>query len=173
VVQVGAELYTVVDPRRLRLEASVPANEIERLKIGMPVEFTVSGTDQRVTGRIDRINPVVDPSTRQVRIYASVPNGQQSFTAGLFAEGRVATENKRAVAVPITAVDNRGTSPVVHRLQAGRVVETPVQLGLRDEVAELVEIRSGVAAGDTVLLGSAEGVAPGTRVRVLEEEAQR
>jgi membrane fusion protein, multidrug efflux system len=173
VVQVGAELYTIVDPRRLRLEAGVPANEIERLKIGMPVEFTVTGTDQRVTGRIDRINPVVDPSTRQVRIYASVPNAQQAFTAGLFAEGRVATENKRAVAVPITAVDNRGTSPVVHRLQAGRVVETPVQLGLRDEVAELVEIKSGVAAGDTVLLGSAEGVAPGTRVRVLEEEAQR
>jgi hypothetical protein len=62
---------------------------------------------------------------------------------------------------------------VVHRVKAGRVVETPVQLGLRDEVAEMVEIRSGIAAGDTVLLGSAQGVAPGTRVRVLEEEAQR
>ena len=173
VVQVGAELYTVVDPRRLRLEASVPANEIERLKIGMPVEFTVTGAGQRVTGRIDRINPVVDPSTRQVRIYASVPNAQQSFTAGLFAEGRVATQTKRVVAVPITAVDNRGTSPVVRRIKEGRVVETPVQLGLQDEVAELVEIKSGIAAGDTVLLGSAEGVAPGTRVRVLEEEAQR
>ncbi|HKU63088.1 MAG TPA: efflux RND transporter periplasmic adaptor subunit [Gemmatimonadales bacterium] len=173
VVQVGAELYTIVDPRRLRLEASVPANEIAGLKTGTPVEFTVTGSDQRVTGRIDRINPVVDPTTRQVRIYVTVPNTQQAFTAGLFAEGRVATETKRAVAVPITAVDNRGTNPVVHRLQAGRVVETPVQLGLRDEVAELVEIRSGVAAGDTVLLGSAESVAPGTRVRVLEEEAQR
>jgi len=52
-------------------------------------------------------------------------------------------------------------------------VETPLQLGLRGELAEQVEIRSGTAAGDTVLLGSAEGVAPGTRVRVLEEEAQR
>lgn len=173
VVQVGAELYTIVDPRRLRLEASVPAGEIERLKIGTPIEFAVAGTDRRVTGRIDRINPVVDPSTRQVRIYASVPNADLAFTAGLFAEGRVATTTKRAVAVPITAVDNRGTSPVVHRVKAGRVVETPVQLGLRDEVAEMVEIRSGIAAGDTVLLGSAQGVAPGTRVRVLEEEAQR
>ncbi len=70
-------------------------------------------------------------------------------------------------------MDTRGTSPVVHRLKGGRVVETPVQLGLRDEVAELVEIRSGVSPGDTVLLGSAQGVAPGSRVRVLEEEAQR
>ena len=77
VVQVGAELYTIVDPRRLRLEASVPANELDRLKVGAPVEFTVSGSDRRVTGQIDRINPVVDPTTRQVRIYASVPNGEQ------------------------------------------------------------------------------------------------
>jgi len=61
----------------------------------------------------------------------------------------------------------------VRRIKEGRVVETPVQLGLQDEVAELVEVKSGIAAGDTVLLGSAESVAPGTRVRVLEEEAQR
>jgi hypothetical protein len=70
-------------------------------------------------------------------------------------------------------VDNRGTNPVVHRLEAGRVVEVPVQLGLRDEAAEMVEIRSGVAPGDTVLQGSAQGVAPGSRVRVLQEEARR
>jgi membrane fusion protein, multidrug efflux system len=173
VVQVGAELYTVVDPRRLRLEASVPAGEIERLKVGTPIEFTVAGTDRHVTGRIDRINPVVDPATRQVRVYASVPNADLTYTAGVFAQGRVATTSKKAVAVPITAVDTRGTSPVVHRIKEGRVVETPVQLGLRDEVAEMVEIRSGVAPGDTVLLGSAQGVAPGTRVRVTEEEAER
>ena len=84
VVQVGAELYTIVDPRRLRLEASVPAEQLDRLKIGSPVEFTVSGSDRRVTGQIDRINPVVDPTTRQVRIYASVPNGEQVYAGGPF-----------------------------------------------------------------------------------------
>ena len=95
------------------------------------------------------------------------------YAAGLFAEGRVATETKRAVAVPVSAVDSRGTSPVVRRLRDGRVVEIPVQLGMRDEVTEMVEIRSGLTPGDTVLLGSAQGVAPGARVRVLQEEAQR
>ena len=76
-------------------------------------------------------------------------------------------------AVPVSAVDSRGTNPVVHRLRDGRVVEIPVQLGMRDEVTEMVEIRSGLTPGDTVLLGSAQGVAPGARVRVLQEEAQR
>ena len=71
----------------------------------------------------------------------------------------------------LAAVDNRGNSPVVHVLKEGRVDETPVQLGVRDEAAELIEVAAGVADGDTVLLGSAQGVAPGSRVRVLQEEA--
>jgi hypothetical protein len=53
------------------------------------------------------------------------------------------------------------------------VVEVPVRLGVRDEAAEMVEIQSGIAAGDTLLLGSAQGIAPGSKVRVLEEEARR
>jgi hypothetical protein len=44
---------------------------------------------------------------------------------------------------------------------------------VRDEAAELVEIQAGVAEGDTVLLGSAQGITPGSRVRVLREEAGR
>ncbi len=173
VVEVGAALFTIVDPTSLRLEASVPAAHIGRLRAGTPVEFEVSGLNQRITGRIERINPVVDPTTRQVRIYVAIPNLDQRLAAGLFAEGRVATDTKRAVAVPVTAVDSRGTSPTLHLLKRGHVAEVPVKLGVRDEVAEIVEIQAGVAAGDTVLLGSAQGVTAGSRVRVLQEEASR
>jgi RND family efflux transporter MFP subunit len=170
VVQVGGALFSVVDPTRLRLEAAVPAEQIGRLRQGTEVEFTVSGLDRRITGRIERINPVVDPATRQVRIYVSIPNLDQALVAGLFAEGRVATDTKRAVAVPLTAVDSRGNTPTLHLLKQGRVAESPVQLGVRDEAAELVEVLAGAADGDTVLLGSAQGMTPGTRVRVLQEE---
>ncbi len=62
---------------------------------------------------------------------------------------------------------------MLHLLKDGRVQETPVKLGVRDEVAEMVEVLTGVAAGDTVLLGSAQGVTEGSRVRVLQEEAGR
>lgn len=173
VVQVGAALFTIVDPRRLRLEASVPAGQLGRLRVGTPVEFTVAGMDRRITGRIERVNPVVDPTTRQVRIYVAIPNSDQALAAGLFAEGRVATDTRRAVAVPVTAVDSRGTTPTLHLLRQGRVAEVPVQLGVRDEAAELVEVLAGVAEGDTVLLGSAQGVTAGSRIQVLQQEARR
>ncbi len=116
---------------------------------------------------------MVDPATRQVRIYVGVPNPDRGLVAGLFAEGRVATDTKRAVAIPVTAVDSRGTTPKVHRVKGGRVAEVNVHLGMRDEAAELVEVQSGLAQGDTLLLGSAQGVTPGTRVRVIAEEARR
>jgi RND family efflux transporter MFP subunit len=173
VVQLGTPLFTVVDPRGLRLEATVPAEQIGRLRIGMPVEFTVAGFTRRFNGRIERINPVVDPTTRQVRIYVTVPNQEQTLVAGLFAEGRVATESARAAAIPIAAIDNRGTAPIVRRIRQGRIVETPVTLGVRDEGAELVEIRSGLAAGDTVLVGTTQAVTPGAKIRILGEEITR
>jgi RND family efflux transporter MFP subunit len=173
VVQLGAALYTVVDPSVLRLEANVPSDQLNKLRPGTPVEFTVSGFDHRFTGKVDRVNPVVDPTTRQLRIYASIRNTDRSLAGGLYAQGRVATESTEGIAVPFAAVDDHGQEPIVHRLTGGRVVETPVKLGLRDQAAEQVQITSGLAAGDTVLLGSAQGVTAGTRVRVLREEAGR
>jgi membrane fusion protein, multidrug efflux system len=171
VVQVGAALFSIVDPRHLRLEASVPAGQVGRLRRGDQVEFTLSGLDRKINGRIERINPVVDSATRQVRIYVAVPNLDQSIVAGLFAEGRVASDTKRAVAVPLNAIDTRGNTPRVHLVKAGRVSESQVQLGVRDEAAELVEVVAGVAQGDTALLGTAQGITPGSRIRVLQEEA--
>lgn len=173
VVQVGAAMFTIVDLRTLRLDATVPVEDLGRLRQGSLVQFGVSGFDRQFTGRIERINPAVDPTTRQVRIYVSIPNVEQSLVAGLFAEGRVATDARRATAIPVTALDQRGTSPVVHQVSAGKVQSVPVQLGVRDEVAELVEVESGLADGDTVLLGSAQGIADGSSVRVSQEEVSR
>jgi membrane fusion protein, multidrug efflux system len=174
VVQVGASLFTIVDLSSLRLEATVPVEEIDRLKVGAPVEFSVTGYERRFSGRIERINPAVDPATRQVRIYVVIPNAAQSLVSGLYAEGRVATDARRAVAVPSSAVDRRGTAPVIHRLKAGKVAVVPVRLGVRDEATELVEVHSGITPGDTVLLGSAQGVTEGAAVRItVEEEASR
>jgi RND family efflux transporter MFP subunit len=173
VVQVGTEMFTIVDIRTLRLEATVPVEELGRLRQGSAVEFGVTGFDRQFTGLIERINPAVDPATRQVRIYVNVPNPDRSLVAGLFAEGRVATDARRAVAVPVSAVDRRGTAPVIHRVKGGKVDVVSVQLGVSDEAAELVEVSAGLAQGDTVLLGSAQGVTPGTAVRVTQDEVRR
>jgi multidrug efflux pump subunit AcrA (membrane-fusion protein) len=134
------------------------------------VEFTVAGYGARqFKGRIDRINPAVDPATRQVRIYVTIPNQDEGLVAGLFTEGRVESQRKRALAIPVTALDPRGTSPEVLQLEEARVQRVRIDLGIRDLAAEMVEVTNGLAAGDTVLLGSAQGLAAGTVVQIQRE----
>ena len=167
VVSPGREIFTVVDPTTLRLEASVPAEALASVRVGLPVEFTVAGYGtQRFIGRVSRVNPTADPATRQVRIIATIPNSGQTLVGGLFAEGRVASETRTAPTVPINAVDERGVRPSVMRIKNGKVERVEIELGLRDMQTEMVEARTGVTPGDTILLGTARGLTPGTTVRV-------
>lgn len=167
VVQNGTELFAIVDPSSLRLEAQVPAEALAGLKVGTPVQFSVSGfRDERQLGKVSRIYPAVDPATRQVRILVTVPNPRQQLVVGLFAEGRVVSSTREGLTVPRAAVDARGIRPVVVQVKDGRLARTEVTLGLEDAVAEMVEVSAGLRLGDTIVLGSARGIAVGTPVRV-------
>ena len=167
VVSPGGALFTIVNPASMRLEASVPADQLAAIRVGLPVEFSVTGYPNRTfAGRITRVSPTADPTTRQVQIVATIPNAGNTLVGGLFAEGRVASETRTAPVVPANGVDERGLRPFTMRIKNGRVERVDVQVGVRDDANELVEIRAGLAAGDTVLLGAARAVSPGTPVRV-------
>ncbi len=167
VVQPGSALFTVVDPSSMRLEASVPAEQLSLIRVGVPVVFTVSGYPGReFVGHITRINPTADPTTRQVRIYVSIPNAGRTLVGGLFANGRMSSATKMGLIVAQSAVDVRGSTPFVIRVKQGKAEKVQVQVGLTDKSSETIEIRSGIQAGDTLLLGAAQGITPGTAVRV-------
>lgn len=167
VVQPGTALFTVVDPSSMRYEASVPAAQLSEIRAGAPVSFTVNGYPGRTfEGKVSRISPSVDPATGQVQIVVTVPNTTGGLVAGLFADGRVANERRTGLTAPFTAVDLRGVKPAVLRLKAGRAERVEVELGVRDEERERYEITSGLQAGDTLLVGAAQGITPGTAVRV-------
>jgi RND family efflux transporter MFP subunit len=168
VVQPGTEMFTIVNPSSMRLQASVPAAQLSAVRVGAPVRFSVTGyPDRTFTGRITRISPVADPATRQVQIYATIPNAGHTLVGGLYAQGTVASEVQRGLVAPSAAVDQSGLTPTMMRIQQGRAQRVSVQLGLRDPQTNEIEIRSGLAPGDTVLLGAAAGVTPGTEVDVV------
>lgn len=174
VVQPGTAVYTVVDPSRLELEASVPAEQIGALRVGAPVQFTVNGYSGRAfEGQITRINPTADPATRQVRVYAEIPNPGNDLVAGLFAEGRVASQAHTGLTVPTAAIDRRMQQPAVLVVRGGKVARVEVQLGIEDEREQRVEIVRGVQAGEVVLRGGAQEIAPGTAVRLAPAVQQQ
>ena len=168
IVAPGAPLFTVVDPGTMRLEGTVPADQLGAVRIGAPVKFSVTGYPGRTfTGAITNIYPSADPQTRQVRLYARIPNAGRGLVAGLYATGRVSSTTRDGLTAPLNAVDQRGIKPAVVRIKNGRVERVEVTIGLRDEGTERVEISGGgVASGDTLLVGAAQGITPGTPVKV-------
>lgn len=167
VVQPGGMLFSVVDPSVLQLQAAVPAEQLGVVRVGQPVAFSLNGYgDRPFAGTVTRINPVADPSTRQVQLYTTIQNPNNSLVAGLFASGRVVTDSARGLLAPVAAIDARNLRPAVERLAKGRVERVDVTLGLRDTQTNQVQITAGVNAGDTLLVGSAQAISAGTRVRV-------
>jgi membrane fusion protein, multidrug efflux system len=166
VVTSGSELFRIIDPSSMRLEASVPSEDLSVLKVGATVEFGVRGYDRPFHGRIERIAPQADATTRQVPIYVSIPNVGGRLVAGLFAEGRVVSASATGLVVPLNAVNTSEAEPWVLRVSGGATERVPVTLGLRDPRSERVHIASGLQEGDTLLRGAAQGISPGTPVRV-------
>jgi RND family efflux transporter MFP subunit len=168
IVSTGDPLYKIIAPSSMQLNAAVPAEALSAIRVGLPVDFTVRGYETPFEGRIERISPTADPVTRQVSIYVSIPNKGGRLVAGLFAEGRVARQTKRALVVPATAVNTSSKEPWVMRIKDGKAEKVTVALGLRDAQTERVELASGVQAGDQLLVGASQALTPGTPVKVRE-----
>ena len=167
VVSSGTELFTIIDPSSMRLEASVPSDDLRALRVGATVEVKVRGYDTTFQGRIERIAPQADAGTRQVPIYVSIPNVGGRLVAGLFAEGRVVSESASGIVVPSNAVNTTDASmPWVLRVTDGKTERVTVKLGLRDPQTELVNVASGLKEGDVLLRGASQGITPGTPVKV-------
>jgi RND family efflux transporter MFP subunit len=173
IVTPGTPLYTIVDPRSMRLSASVPAAQLEAVQLGAPVEFRVTGyTGRLFTGTVDRINPTADPATGQIVISATVLNTEGRLVGGVFAEGRVGARTVTALAAPVAAIQRTGQVASALRIRNGVVERVNVQLGIRDDQAELYEITAGLAWGDTLLTGTAQGFTPGTPVRIQADQPE-
>ena len=166
VVSPGTVLFTIIDPSSMRLEASVPSDDLSVLRVGAKVEFTVRGYDQTFTGTIERIAPQADAATRQVPIYVAIPNVGGRLVAGLYGEGRVVSDSASGLVVPVAAINSTGADPWALRVTGGKTERVAVKLGLRDPRTERVHVVSGLNERDTLLRGASQGIPPGTTVQV-------
>ena len=166
VVQPGGELYTLVDLTSIELEAAVPAEDLAALQLGVPVRFAISGYPGKLfSGRISRISPSADPVTRQLHVYAEIDDPSHALVGGLFATGRVVSQSRTGIAVPLSALNLHGLTPAITRIRDGHAETVTAVLGLRDQFAGQVEVVSGLSTGDTVLVGAAQHLSAGTPVQ--------
>jgi RND family efflux transporter MFP subunit len=173
-VAIGDPLVQIVDTETLELAATIPADALARVRTGSPVRFQVDAFPDRVfSGEVARVNPVTEPGTRQVQIYARLANKDRALVGGLFASGRVIdTTVESAIAVPIAALRQEDGMSAIYVLRGGKTVRVPVTTGLADEAAGLVQVKGELAAGDSLLVGSVPGLKAGLDVRLSGGEGR-
>ena len=163
-VTTGTRLLTLqtVSPQRAVIE--VPERYAVMLRPGQTVEFSVASQEQRTyRARVDFIDPVVQTESRTILVKASAPNPGGLLKPGMFIEARLATSTRpNAIVVPEDAVQPLRSANVVWAIVEGKASRRVVQLGVRS--AGVVEILSGVQAGETVVVGGLERMGEGMPV---------
>ncbi len=161
-----ARIVEIVDLSRLELEASISPADSVAVRVGQQALLRIEGVAQPVAATVARINPSAQAGSRSVLIYLTVA-AQPGLRQGLFAQGQLATETQRALAVPLNAVRTDKPLPYVQVVEGDRIAHRTVQTGVRGQVdGELWVAVQGVADGARVLRGAAGVVREGTQVKL-------
>ncbi|TXN03571.1 efflux RND transporter periplasmic adaptor subunit [Methylobacterium sp. WL64] len=164
VTAAGEPLFRLIARGEIELEGEVPETSLARIKVGDPASLDLDDGRQ-LRGKVRRVYPEVDRATRlgKVRIRLS---DDPALRIGAFARGNVEVARREGLAVPVSsllyAADGSASVLVA---KDGRVEARAVTSGLTSE--GFTEIRSGVAAGESVVARAGSFLRDGDRVRAV------
>jgi membrane fusion protein, heavy metal efflux system len=148
----GVKLMTITDDRQVLVTANIYERDLGRIKIGQQVSVKVPGAGNKLfSGQISRIGTAVDPQSRVVAVQSTLANSDGSLKAGTFAEIKLATSQVTApvVVIPASAVVEANSEKLVYVKSGDGYQPTTVTLG--QTVGDLVEVKTGLFAGDSVV----------------------
>ena len=168
-ISANTRLFHVLDPDPLLAVIHVPDAGRQSLSVGQEVQIQAAG-DIRAAGTIIRVSPVVDAEsgTVKVTVELNAMAAAGALVPGTFVTVQVPTETRPdALVVPKRAILLERDQSIVYRVQEGVAVRTVVALGL--SARELVEVTSGLSAGDVVVTVGHESLGDGSAVRAAGE----
>jgi RND family efflux transporter MFP subunit len=148
----------------LRLILPVPESQVPSIKIGKTVNVRVPTLGRNFTGKIARFSNELQFSTRTMDTQVDVPNPELIIVPGMYAEVSLpVTESRNVLAVPLQAIGGTEEKRTVLMVNnSGLIEERVVTVGI--ETANNAEIKSGLEAGDLVVVGSRSQLKPGQHV---------
>jgi membrane fusion protein (multidrug efflux system) len=148
----GDAITDLAQISELKVLFSAPERYLSKLRSGAKVSVsTTAYPGYALEGRIDVIDPVLDPATRSTQVIARVGNPGGKFRPGMSADvSAVLSERMNAITVPSEAVFAEGNQTFVYVVKPdSTVTRTVVTLGTR--LSDVVEVLSGLEAGARVV----------------------
>ncbi len=152
-------VLSVVDISSVRLVANVVEKDLRLVSVGDPARVEVDAfPGETFSGRIARVAPVLDPTTRTAEIEIEVPNGDFRLKPGMYARMGVTIETrKNATLVPKASVVDYDSKRGVFTMTADNKAKfLPIETGLED--AQRVEVRAGLTTADTLVTSGASSL---------------
>jgi RND family efflux transporter MFP subunit len=143
-----------INPMRARLK--VPEKMAGWVSVGQPIDLTVEAfPDRTFGGKIWRINPSVDPTTRTFDVEGLVENHESLLKPGFFTKSSILTSKvEKVLVIPRRSMSYAYGIYKVYIVNGNKLKETEIKIG--DQSGEDVEILEGVKEGDRLAL-AAEG----------------
>ena len=166
-VQPGTTLATLLRRDPLLLRFHLPDSEATSLQPGMSAHFKVKASDKDYEAEISFVGQAADKSTRMVEVLAKVGGAPSELRPGAFAEVTVPVGGSGdAPVIPQIAVRPSERGFLAYVIDGDIAHQRVLTLGLRTEDG-LVEVRSGLTAGEILVVRGAEPLREGASVRVM------
>lgn len=162
----GGAILNIVDIRKLRVFITVTERDVHTVKIGQDAHVELDALPGKsFEGKVVRLAPIVDPSTRTLDAEVQLPNPNEELRPGMFGHGAIVVDiHPHQPIVPASAVLIADTKKFVFVLVGDKVQRRAIETGV-DEGSWL-EVRSGLKEGEEVVTAGADGLSDGNPVRV-------
>jgi RND family efflux transporter MFP subunit len=160
----GTKVASVLRTNPLRVQLTVPEQYSTGIAVGRSVSFEVDASPgQKFTGQVRYVSPALEANSRTLVVEAVVPNDSGALKPGAFATALIEQANRSpGVLTPAAAVRTVAGTSRVFVVAGGKAEERIVTIG--QPLGDLVEITSGLKAGEQVATSNVTQLADGVPV---------
>jgi membrane fusion protein, multidrug efflux system len=160
----GTKVASVLRTNPLRVQLTVPEQYSAGMAVGRAVTFEVDASPgKQFTGQVRYVSPALEAASRTLVVEAVVPNDAGTLKPGSFATALIEEANRSpGILVPGVAVRTVAGTSRVFVVSGDRAEERIVTVG--QPAGDLVEITSGLKAGENVATTNVATLADGVKV---------
>jgi RND family efflux transporter MFP subunit len=165
-----SSLYHMVQDDPVRVFADVPQNAASDLKVGVRAKIAANSMQDRVfDGKITRTSDAINPEARTLRVEVDIANSNHVLVPGMYVDVSFQVPETGLVEVPAAALVFRPSGSVVAVIdKENKVSFHKVAIALDN--GNVIEIASGISAGDKIALNISDQIISGQTVEVHESK---
>ena len=128
----GRAIYVVNQINPVRVFVNVPGTDAPWIKDGDAVSLEIQGAGgQVIQGRVTRNARSLNPQARTLRTEIDLPNPDGKLLPGMYVQARIIVQHENVWTLPESALVAEGDQTFCYRIEDGKAVRTPLQMGLK------------------------------------------